>query len=30
VQQIPVFIDMFSALGANPVPMPFTGALYRP
>ena len=24
VQQIPVFIDMFSTLGANPVPMPFT------
>ena len=23
VQQIPVFIDMFSALGANPIPMPF-------
>jgi tripartite ATP-independent transporter DctP family solute receptor len=24
VQQIPVFIDAFSTLGANPVPMPFT------
>jgi tripartite ATP-independent transporter DctP family solute receptor len=24
VQQIPVFIDMFSTLGANAVPMPFT------
>jgi len=24
VQQIPVFIDAFTALGANPVPMPFT------
>ena len=24
VQQIPVFIDMFNALGANAVPMPFT------
>ena len=24
VQQIPVFIDMFETLGANPVPMPFT------
>src|SRR5215203_1208112 len=24
VQQIPVFIDTFAALGANPVPMPFT------
>jgi tripartite ATP-independent transporter DctP family solute receptor len=24
VQQIPVFIDAFAALGANPVPMPFT------
>jgi tripartite ATP-independent transporter DctP family solute receptor len=23
VQQIPVFIDMFSTLGANPIPMPF-------
>ena len=24
VQQIPVFIDTFAALGANPVPLPFT------
>ena len=24
VQQIPVFIDAFATLGANPVPMPFT------
>ena len=24
VQQIPVFIETFAALGANPVPMPFT------